>query len=84
MRSTLSIQLLTLLRESRGLLVPETTLRLDLRVRVSPSPTTTELASAFTQVEQHGWALCLRDELTQEIKWRITEVGLAVLAERNL
>lgn len=84
MRRTLTLQLLALLRESQGFLVPEATLRLDLRVQVSPAPTTLELSAAINTCQSRGWTVSVQDDATNQVKWKITDLGLAVLAEHGV
>lgn len=81
---TLTLHVLKLLAEARGLLVPEAMPRLDLRVRMSPPPSTGELNSALNEVERAGWAVSVRDEVEHTLKWKLTTAGQAVLAERGL
>lgn len=77
-------QLLVQLKSAGGLLVPEPALRVQLRIALSPAPTGTEISDALNQSEANGWVLCVRDEMTREVKWKITDAGRGVLAERGL
>jgi hypothetical protein len=77
-------QLLVQLKAAGGLLVPEPALRVQLRIALSPAPTGTEISDALNQCESKGWILSMRDEMSTELKWRITDSGRAVLAERGL
>lgn len=80
----MTIPLLVLLREARGMMVPEPMLRLDLRVRVSPPPSTSDLNDTLNECERSGWAVSVRDEVEHTLKWKLTAAGAAVLAERGL
>lgn len=77
-------QLLVQLKAAGGLLVPEPALRVQLRIAVSPAPTGTEISEALNLSESKGWIISLRDEFTNEMKWKITDAGRGVLAERGL
>lgn len=81
---TLIPQLLLLLRRAGNLLTPEPTLRVDLRLAVSPAPSGTEISEAIDKCERQGWIISVRDDMTDELKWRITDAGRASLAERGL
>ncbi|MCW5557719.1 MAG: hypothetical protein KIT22_07795 [Verrucomicrobiae bacterium] len=52
----------------------------------SPPPTGAEISEALNTLEEEkGWAVAVRDELTQQIRWTITDAGRAQLAKkRNL
>lgn len=80
----LSLKILTELRAVGDLLVPEPQLRTDLRLGVTPAPTGAEVSQALNTIEARGWAISQRDNLTSEIRWRITSSGLAELSARGL
>lgn len=77
-------QLLTQLKAAGGLLVPEPALRIQLRLSISPAPTGAEISDALNQCESKQWILSVRDEVTGDVKWKITDAGRGVLAERGL
>lgn len=81
---TLSLHILKILRAAGNLLTPETQLRDDVRLLVTPMPTGTEISEHINRVESRGWAISVRDEETQSVKWQITDSGRAQLAARNL
>lgn len=81
---TLIPQLLLLLRQAGTLLTPEPTLRVDLRLAVSPAPSGTEISEAIDTCERNGWVIGVRDAMTGQLKWRITDSGRVSLAERGL
>lgn len=80
----LTLQTLTYLRDLGGNLIREDQLRTDLRATVAPAPTGTEISDAINALEKRKWAVSVRDDVTQEIRWRITDAGRAELAARNL
>lgn len=81
---TINPQLLVLLRRAGQFLTPEPTLRVDLKLAVSPTPSGTDISEAIDQCERKGWIISVRDDMTGELKWRITDAGRASLAERGL
>lgn len=81
---TLIPQLLQLLRQAGTLFTPEPTLRMDLRLAVSPAPSGNDISEAIDTCKRNGWVIGLRDEMTSQLKWRITDTGRAVLDERGL
>lgn len=81
---TIIPQLLLILRRAGTLMTPEPTLRVDLRLVVSPAPSGTEISEAIDKCERNGWVISVRDDMTGELKWRITDAGRALLAERGL
>lgn len=76
--------LLRLLRANGDLLIPEDQLRFDLRLEFKPAPTTAEINDVLNAAESRGLAISIRDSITGEVKWRITELGRVALSERNL
>ena len=78
------LHVLVYLRDMKGLLVREEQIRLYLRATVSPAPTGTEVSQALNTIERAQWAVSIRDEITGDIKWRITEAGKAEAAARAL
>lgn len=80
----LTLTILKFLRAGGDLLTPETQLRDDVRMAMAPPPTGTEISEALNLIEQRGLAVSLRDDLTKEVKWQITDNGRAQLAKRNL
>lgn len=82
MRVTLPI--LKFLRAGEGVLTPETQLRTDLFQVVAPPPTKSEVDAALNRMEDRGWAVSVRDEITGVVRWRITDAGKAELAARGL
>lgn len=81
---TLPLHILILLRQAGELLTPETQLRTDLRVLVTPVPSGVDVSEAFNRIESEKWALSVRDTVTGIVKWKITDAGRVILAERNL
>lgn len=80
----LTLTILKFLRAGGDLLTPETQLRDDVRMAVVPPPTGAEISEALNLIEQRGLGVSLRDDLTKEVKWQITDNGRAQLAKRNL
>lgn len=80
----LPLTILKFLRAGGELLTPETQLRDDCRLAVSPPPTGMEISEALNQVESEGWAVSVRDSLTRAVRWQITDAGRAQLAKRGL
>lgn len=79
-----TLPMLKFLRAAEGVLTPETQLRDDIRMAVAPPPTKSEVDAALNRMEDRGWAVSVRDEITQVVRWRITDAGKAELAARNL
>ncbi len=80
----LTLQTLAVLRDLDGNLIREDQLRTDLRATVTPAPTGSEISTALNTIEKHQWAVSVRDAITGDIRWRITDAGRAELAARNL
>lgn len=82
----LLLRILILLRSAGDLLTPESTLRMDIRFGGGSGPrdTVAEVNAAFNELEQRHLAVAIRDDLTNSIRWKITDAGRAALAERNL
>lgn len=80
----LTLQTLSVLRDIDGNLIREDQLRTDLRATVTPAPTGSEISTALNTIEKHQWAVSVRDGITGDIRWRITDAGRAELAARNL
>jgi hypothetical protein len=80
----LQLTALKYLRVGGDLLTPETQLRDDLRLAVSPAPTGVEISEALNHIESSGWAVSVRDELTGAVRWQITDLGRVQLAKRGL
>lgn len=79
-----TLHALKYLGELNGALVRETQLRTDLRATVSPAPTGTEISDALNVLSRSQWAVEVRDTVTGEIRWRITEAGRGELAARGI
>lgn len=79
-----TLHALKYLGELKGALVRETQLRTDLRATVSPAPTGTEISDALNVLSRSQWAVEVRDTVTGEIRWRITEAGRGELAARGI
>lgn len=84
MRTPTTIAILLLLRAGGEHLTPEEQIRTDLRLSVQPVPGSVEVSEALAQLEARGLAVSLRDELTGQVKWQITDEGRAQLASRRL
>lgn len=80
----LELTLLKFLRAAGDLLTAEGQLRDDARLAVSPVPLGTEISDALNNLENRKWAVAVRDELTETVRWQITDAGRAQLAKRNL
>lgn len=81
---TLPLTILQMLRQVGDLLVPERQIRTELRLSVSPAPTGSEMSTALHQVEASQLAVSVRDSLTGDVRWKITDAGRAALAERGI
>lgn len=81
---TLELHILRLLAAARGKLTPEITIRMDLRQAVVPAPTLSDTNAALRQIEERNLAVSMRDDLGDQVRWRITDQGKAELAERGL
>lgn len=81
---TLALHILKVLRAAGDCLTPETQLRDDLRILVSPVPTGTNISEQLDRIETNKWAVSFRDAETGTIRWQITDSGRAQLATRNL
>jgi hypothetical protein len=81
----LQLTLLQFLRAAGGeLLTPETQLRNDARLAVSPPPTGLEISEALNDLERRGYAVSVRDGLTEIVRWQITDLGRVQLTTRHL
>lgn len=78
------LPLLKFLRAGEGVLTPEIQLRDDLNKVMAPAPTKSEVDAALNRMEDRGWAVAVRDEITDVMRWRITDAGKAELAARGL
>lgn len=81
---TLELTILKFLRAAGDMLTPETQLRDDVRLSVSPPPTGAEINEALERIESTGWGISFRDQLTKQVKWVITDDGRVQLAQRKL
>jgi hypothetical protein len=81
---TLELHILRLLAAARGKLTPEITIRMDLRQAVVPAPTLSDTNAALRAIEDRNLAVSMRDDLGDQVRWRITDQGKAELAERGL
>lgn len=81
----LEIFILKFLRAAGAdLLTSEDQLRTDLRMFRTPPPTGSEISEALNSLETRQQAVAVRDRLTGQIKWRITDEGRAELAARRI
>lgn len=80
----LTLQTLQYLRDLDGNLIREDQLRTDLRATVTPAPIGAEISTALNTLEKHQWAVSVRDEITRDIRWRITDAGRAELSARGI
>lgn len=81
---TLTLHILEFLRAAGDMLTPESQLRTDVRLSVAPPPTGSEISESLNMLEKEGWAVSMRDKLTGQIRWTITDEGRAQLAKRHL
>ncbi|MFO1461300.1 MAG: hypothetical protein U1G08_18090 [Verrucomicrobiota bacterium] len=81
---SIDLTILKFLRAGGDMLTPETQLRDDVRLAVSPPPTGGEISEALGRIEGAGLALSFRDEMTKAVRWTITDEGRAQLAKRRL
>lgn len=84
MRTPLSIAILQILRAGGDHLTPEDQIRTDIRLSRQPIPGSIEVSEAFAALEERQLAVSLRDTLTGQVKWQITDEGRAALASRGL
>ena len=76
--------ILSQLKQARGLLVPESALRMQLRLEVTPAPTGLEISDALNTIERNKWGVAVRDGISGDVRWKITDTALAELYERGL
>lgn len=81
---TIELHILRLLAAAKGKLTPEITIRMDLRQAVVPAPTLSDTNAALRSIEERHLAVSMRDDLGDQVRWRITDQGKAELAERGL
>ena len=84
MRTPLPISILVILRAGGDHLTPAEQIRMDLRLSVQPVPGSVEVSEALDQLADKGLAVSLRDSITGQVKWQITDDGRAQLASRRL
>jgi hypothetical protein len=80
----LDLALLRILRAAGELLTPEPQLRCDLRLTYSPPPTGLEISDALNRAEDAGWAVSVRDPVTGQVRWQVTDLGRVQLSKRGL
>lgn len=76
----IKIAILKSLSDTHPFLLPETTLIADTSLRLPQPITLTEFRSALAELEQNRRVVSQRDE-DKNLKWKITDNGLARLAE---
>lgn len=81
--NTLSKLILEHLDKAGTNMLPEGTLRVELREMTRPAATDLDFGVAFTWLEKKGFASFEPDELTEEKMWFITEAGRVVRLRRN-
>lgn len=64
-----------------GYLHPDDVLVANARLSVAPSPTRLEIEDAITELEHSGYIIGIRNDLTGERKWKITDAGKLALAD---
>jgi hypothetical protein len=72
------------LRDCRPYLLQETTLLQTIRITVKPPPSMAEFQAALQQLGDKQAILSIKDGVTGENKWWITERGLALLQEAGI
>jgi len=78
----LKTQILSELRRVNGIPLAEKSLLNLLRILITPAPLGTEMQEALSAMEEARLVIATRDTLENEIvKWTITDVGRAKLAE---
>ena len=80
----IDLEALKWLRAGGDNLTPETQLRDDVRMALSPAPTGGELSDSFNRLEARQWALASRQSEGDDVKWMILPLGKAQLTSRNL
>ena len=80
----LRLHILQALRSMGEHLCPEPTLRVQIQVTASPTPTTVEITEALVALRDADLAIDIRDELTGDVKWAITDKGRLKLSERRM
>jgi hypothetical protein len=78
--STIRRTVLLALRDTYPFLLPETSLFADMSNRLATPVTFTEFRQALSDLEAQRRVVSQRDE-DQNLKWKITDNGLARLAE---
>lgn len=77
------LHILVALRSVRPLMMPEPTLLQQIRI-AGDAIGTADFQAALRDAESQRLAVSVQDTLTRVIRWKITDAGVAALAERNL
>jgi hypothetical protein len=74
-------EILRVLDQCRGMLVPEPTLLNEVRLSAVPTPTVTEFYGALKELDSGRMVTSVRPQLGGPVKWTLTEAGKAALAD---
>lgn len=64
-------------------LQPDVSVNAHIRLCIVPAPTLVDIEEAMMSLEELGYVIALRDELTGVRRWQITPVGKAYLARHK-
>lgn len=71
--------ILLVLRDCEGCLLPETSLLDQVRLQVQPPPTCSEFAEWLQWLDSNAYVAGIRPELGGPVKWKITDKGKLAL-----
>jgi hypothetical protein len=77
----LTIEILNVLSQCGGYLLPNTALYNQLILSARPVPTRMEFDQEMQRLEQRAYVIGITNELTDERKWKLTESGKVALQE---
>lgn len=79
-----SLSILTVLRNTGGLMIPKATLLAEVRL-LDPRPTIADIAAAMNALESSSHIVGIANvDAAGGSRWKITDAGMARLAEANL
>lgn len=79
----LRLEILRTLDQCGGYLLSEHSLWHQTRLAFQPPPLAAEFAAALQFLEAQRWLVGVRPQLGGPVKWKITDLGRAALAEQN-
>ena len=78
------LQILIALRTVHPLLAPHATLLAQVRIVLPSNPTDADIEKELHLAESRKWVVGITDELTGRARWKITDLGMAVLSEHGV